>query len=1056
MHHRATKSRLSCLFATAGSLLAPFLSRADPPIIYSASAYQSPVRAAADDLLLLPGYGFRGDDIVVYRMTDDMTRPLTPPVSVPSTTDASFGVADIVSVVDAPYSLTIHLPDVIKSDRTYALWVVDAKGEWSNGIPINDARPLWISPDEVYSGAAAGSLPRLLKVVGRNLQAQSDAVTRVLLAGPNASYTLPAIDHQGSDHAIDRYVSAVTLPPNMQAGSYRVSISRDGRNWAQLQNDTNNAPQLLRVLPDPRVPARFSVGRYTFGECNPAGGECTAVDGTCAKDTDAEDDQTLCIAAAIAAARRAGGGVVVFGPGTWTLGDPGVWSPGRMYSSKGVSFDGILLPQGVSLQGAGRGVTRLVRGRQWDIHVPSFALLGHNIVAGFTFGDEHVYRTSEQGTGFFMLGARWDRARVYGSPLDISHVVISDNEFDKPFIAIRNDGLGIDHLIVVHNIFGAFSTALVWEGNPQNVGHPYHYRDSIVAYNEFFPGSYMDARIGQGTIASALSGSYRTDFSDNAADGSSNRYLNDKADPKGWRAAHFWAMNDNVEMLLVSKNFASCTGDKDGDGEAIAFDNNHNRPDFMSVSVPVVSALSDSTSNTSTVTVRGSLIDRQVSYGSSIDVGPVNDYYVGDWLQIVEGRGIGQARKIARISREADGEGELVSFVVFPSLDVTPGPRSLVTAGRIYWQAYTLGNTIDHREPACLKSNRTRPSGGLITLYASTVDSVVEGNEQYDTSGILLSHIFKLVDPSVGVNFPEAFVQSSNEVRGNVIDGAYDDGDKPLADQGIYSGYGATPHSAPPPTLSYALSISHNFIGRAGASKGAVSLNQGWYTGPVSRVLPGGVTPWKIADATLIFKNTLTDIGQPGATRVGIGLDATSRKSPIEWRSVLYGNACNGALPPRAALADFAMQTIVYCPRPQAGSCECAAPPTDLAVESNPVAATLPLGSTVSFVVFIANRGPNSASGATLSAEVTPGVDIKSMNGFGASCDTEDVNVNVCRFGSIAAGATVRVDVKAEVTTIGEVRATFSIAHREPDSNSRNDSAVVVTRGVMPDAGKGG
>jgi hypothetical protein len=50
----------------------------------------------------------------------------------------------------------------------------------------------------------------------------------------------------------------------------------------------------------------------------------------------------------------------------------------------------------------------------------------------------------------------------------------------------------------------------------------------------------------------------------------------------------------------------------------------------------------------------------------------------------------------------------------------------------------------------------------------------------------------------------------------------------------------------------------------------------------------------------------------------------------------------------------------------------------------------------------------------------------------------------------------VRVDVKAEVTTIGEVRATFSIAHREPDSNSRNDSAVVVTRGVMPDVGKGG
>jgi len=170
-----------------------------------------------------------------------------------------------------------------------------------------------------------------------------------------------------------------------------------------------------------------------------------------------------------------------------------------------VSFDGILVPEGISLEGSGRGTTHLVRGTGWDMHVPSFALLGHNTVSGFTFGDAHRYRSADQGTGFLMLGARWDRANTYGSPLDISHVVISDNEFDRPFIAIRNDGLAIDHLIVVHNIFGAFSTALNWEGNPHNIGSRYHYSDSIVAYNRFFPGSYLDLGIAQGTMASSLS-----------------------------------------------------------------------------------------------------------------------------------------------------------------------------------------------------------------------------------------------------------------------------------------------------------------------------------------------------------------------------------------------------------------------------------------------------------------------------------------------------------------------------------------------------------------------
>src|ERR1039458_1656504 len=117
-------------------LLAALPSWAAPPTIYSASAYQSPVRADPDDLLLLPGYGFASGDTVVYRAISDTTGALIHPASIPTTSTDSLGVADLVSIVDAPYSLTIHLADVITADQSYALWVVNAVGEWSNGIKI--------------------------------------------------------------------------------------------------------------------------------------------------------------------------------------------------------------------------------------------------------------------------------------------------------------------------------------------------------------------------------------------------------------------------------------------------------------------------------------------------------------------------------------------------------------------------------------------------------------------------------------------------------------------------------------------------------------------------------------------------------------------------------------------------------------------------------------------------------------------------------------------------------------------------------------------------------
>src|SRR5208282_2456839 len=94
------------------------------PRIYSNAAYQSPVRADPDDLLLLPGYGFASGDRVVYRALADTAQSPGPPASIPSESTAESGVADVVSTLDAPYSLTIHLPAALRSNQSYAIWVV--------------------------------------------------------------------------------------------------------------------------------------------------------------------------------------------------------------------------------------------------------------------------------------------------------------------------------------------------------------------------------------------------------------------------------------------------------------------------------------------------------------------------------------------------------------------------------------------------------------------------------------------------------------------------------------------------------------------------------------------------------------------------------------------------------------------------------------------------------------------------------------------------------------------------------------------------------------------
>lgn len=857
---------------------------ATAPTLYSLPAYQSPVRADADDLLMLPGHGFAATDVVVYAALTDTTLPLNTPASVPATDTAATGTADVVSTANTPHSLTIRLPQVMTNHQSYALWVQNSLGEWSNGIRINDARPLWFTPSRLAASGPVASLTRYLKVVGRNLQPAAGQTTRVRLTGPT-TYTLTAANDGNPATAIEHYAALVTLPENMTMGIYDVHVSRDGTSWVALPDQTLTISAVPAALPD------FAVGSY---------GGCVANDGL---------DDTVCIISAIAAAKAAGGGTVVFDAGTWNMINSSV---------TGMTPDGILLPVGVSLRGAGSNQTAIDRDANWSLLTPykpaaSFVPQGRNTIDGFTFRDARVYAPSDTAGSILMLGKRYDRPNPNdpNDPKLVADVTIMRNVFDKPFVAIAGGGLPIERLYVTGNEIGAYYHGIALSGNAFNVTYPYRIDDSIIAGNDFQPGSYMDVAIRQGTIAAQLGAGRRVDFSGNVADGTSATYLQDPVnDARGWRAGFFWNLRRGQEMLLVSNNAITCAGDKTGDGEAIAYDNNNNH--FALPRAEVVL----NTSATS-LTVQGPLKSMQGT------VTVPSNHYVGHWVHVAEGRGIGQSRRITAYS--TDPVNNQVTLTVAPAFEVIPEISvSRVTIAREYWQAQIVDNISDHRQPLCLKSNRvSAPNmpvfGGTVSVWAQTTDSAVEGNRLYDTTGIWLQHVYKAEETGCSSCASQTNFINFVEVRNNTLDHEYD-WSTDCSRAGIFGSHGAsnTPTS-PPPVAGYGVTIAHNVIDQSdGYTGGAITYPLTWFGGP---------TPnnWKLINNTLMHHNQISNLpgllntnqcgGHSPALRRGIHL-----QNPLVWNTVLYANSCTNVAQP---LKDAGSATVRVCPSPAANPCEC-------------------------------------------------------------------------------------------------------------------------------------
>jgi hypothetical protein len=322
---------------------------------------------------------------------------------------------------------------------------------------------------------------------------------------------------------------------------------------------------------------------------------------------------------------------------------------------------------------------------------------------------------------------------------------------------------------------------------------------------------------------------------------------------------------------------------------------------------PVIAATADS------VSVAGPLNSNQNHRDIDVDT-----FYIGHWLRIDSGPGIGQSRRI--VSYQTDPDGAQVTFTVAPRWDVPPqAGASRASVARTFWQTLIVANTIDQRKPPCLKSNRTRPKGGNISVWAQTTDSVIDGNRQFDTDGILFQEAYgaDLLCPAcaAGTSIP-----SFLEIRNNLIDGEYQ-WDSACSLSGIMGSYAATPNprSSPPP-LSFGVSISHNRILHADSLYGgAINIVPTWYRGP-----PGYAKP--LVAGITIHHNEIRDIAGP-APRSACGYAQTGRFG-IDIQgdrfvdgTVLYKNSCENVATP---LWDRGVHTHRLCDQSTALSCECA------------------------------------------------------------------------------------------------------------------------------------
>jgi uncharacterized repeat protein (TIGR01451 family) len=125
-------------------------------------------------------------------------------------------------------------------------------------------------------------------------------------------------------------------------------------------------------------------------------------------------------------------------------------------------------------------------------------------------------------------------------------------------------------------------------------------------------------------------------------------------------------------------------------------------------------------------------------------------------------------------------------------------------------------------------------------------------------------------------------------------------------------------------------------------------------------------------------------------------------------------------------------------------------PAADLQIVKTASAATVPVGSAVTYSLTVSNNGPNTATGVTVRDTLPGGVTFVSAAGAGWQ-ESEAAGIVTFTTGSLAAGAssTLAVNILAP-SSPGAITNISTVTSNTPDSNPNNNTSQVTVAVVVP------
>lgn len=377
--------------------------------------------------------------------------------------------------------------------------------------------------------------------------------------------------------------------------------------------------------------------------------------------------------------------------------------------------------------------------------------------------------------------------------------------------------------------------------------------DSVMSRNTFLAGAYPH------TVALGTHGGRHVDISANIVNGVDQTHSGNLI---GWRAGIFLNHTASQENILVAGNRFSCIGSRSGvdaahksDGEAISTDAPGNILSFRSGQW-----VTDADRNT--VTVAADRHDMRLSLR--------HEEYTGRWIQVDFGPGLGQSRKITDARELTPGH---VTFTVSPPFDVVPSLGSRIIIYQQTWQTYIVDKAVDNACSHTLSGDvygLISFSGGLIGVYNSISDSVIEANTQIDTAGIRLSSDYNVDD--VGLLSTQRGMYFL-DVRGNTIDGTFGS-EMPSGQphrENVYGGginlasqISASLNGVPidtPDFLGFGVSVAGNKIRHAALMQWGASNT--WAVGIGTEGALAGESPVPGYVDTHVFGNDISDVPDP-------------------------------------------------------------------------------------------------------------------------------------------------------------------------------------------------